>query len=70
MFGGYHLFRECILCAFVKFIELILRVITNNYVQISKICPYRISTKFGMRLDVPRTGVALDGRQKWTTNSL
>jgi hypothetical protein len=54
----------------VNFIGFILRVITNNYVQISKIRPCRISTTFGMQLDPPRTGVSLEGRQKWMTHSL
>jgi len=35
-------------------------------VQISKILPYQISTKFGIHLDLPDTGASLDGCQKWT----
>ena len=63
-----HLFRGCVLCVFVRFIERTLR--ENNWVHISKIMPYRISTKFWMHLDLPDTGASLDGCQKWITRSL
>lgn len=49
----------------MHFIERILR--GNNSVQISKILPYRILTKFGMHLDQPDTGAPLTAARSEST---